>query len=114
MAVDVIFEHRLLHVVADHRAERTHSVALLVLLQLLSSYEREALLAVTAHQRLLGNRNRRPRVGSGNKIGSGLCFKSATKINCKQTSHSRARVNIQRPREGGSPPHEGPLWSELL
>ena len=54
MAVDVIFEHGLLHVVTDHRTERADSVALLVLLKLLAGYEREALLAVTTHQRLPG------------------------------------------------------------
>lgn len=53
MAVDVILKRRLLHVVADHRAEGTHAVALLVLLQLVWGYAREALLAVTTHQRLL-------------------------------------------------------------
>lgn len=53
VAVDMIFKHGLLHVVTDHCAEGTNSVTLLVLLQFLSGYEREDLLAVTTHQRLL-------------------------------------------------------------
>lgn len=58
VTVDVIFEHRLLHVVTDHGAERTHSVTLLVLLQFVSGYAGEALLAVTTHQHLPEDRNR--------------------------------------------------------
>lgn len=60
VAIDVIFKHGLLHGVADHRAERTHSVTLLVLLQLLLRDAGEALLAVTAHHHLLptGDRNK--------------------------------------------------------
>lgn len=53
VAVDVILKHGLLHVVTDHRAEGTHSVTLLVLLQFVLGYAGEALLAVTTHQRLL-------------------------------------------------------------
>lgn len=53
VAVDVIFEHRLLHAVADHGAEGTHSVTQLVQLQLLLGYAGEALMAVTTHQDLL-------------------------------------------------------------
>ena len=54
VAVDVIFKHGLLHEVADHRAEGTHSMTLLVLLQFGSGYSRERLLTVTTHQRPLG------------------------------------------------------------
>ncbi|KAA8581235.1 hypothetical protein FQN60_002816 [Etheostoma spectabile] len=53
VAVDVILKHGLLHVVTDHGAEGTHSVALLVLLQFVLGYAGEALLAVTTHQRPL-------------------------------------------------------------
>lgn len=58
VSIDVILEHGLLHVVADHGAEGTHAVTLLVLLQFVSGYAGETLLAVTTHQRLLGGRNR--------------------------------------------------------
>ena len=49
MAVDVIFELSLSHVIADERAERTHPVALLMLLQLLQCDAREAHVAATTH-----------------------------------------------------------------
>lgn len=83
VAVDVIFIHGLLHAVAAPHADGANSVSALVLLQFLLGYEREALLAVTTHQRLPGNRNkRRQHIRSGNKIGSGLCFKvRISKIN---------------------------------
>lgn len=58
MAVDVVFEHGLLHAVADHHAEGTDAVTLLVLLQLLLRYVREDLLAVTTYQRLPGTETR--------------------------------------------------------
>lgn len=54
VAVDVIFKHQLLHVITDYGAEGTHSVTLLVLLQLVLGDAGEALPAVTAHQDLLG------------------------------------------------------------
>ena len=52
MAVDVIFELGLCHVIADERAEGTHPVALLVLLQLLQCDAREAHVAATTHHAL--------------------------------------------------------------
>lgn len=54
VAIDVIFKHQLLHGVTDHGAEGTHSVTLLVLVQLVLGYAGEALLAVTTHQDLMG------------------------------------------------------------
>lgn len=90
VAVDVIFEDGLLHPVADQRAEGADAVALLVRLQLLRGYGGETLMAETTHQRLLQNRNRDATLESGNDIESGLCFKSASKINCKQTSGPQA------------------------
>lgn len=58
VAVDVVFKHGLLHVVAGHHADGTKPVTLLVLLQFLRGYEGEALLAVTTHQRLPGTQTR--------------------------------------------------------
>lgn len=86
MAVDVIFKRGLVHVVADHRAEGADAVTLLVLIQFVLGDAGEALAAVTTHQRL---KWRRQHIRGRNGIASGLSFKSASKINPKQPSHSR-------------------------
>lgn len=86
MAVDVIFKRGLVHVVTDHRAEGADTVTLLVLIQFVLGDAGEALAAVTTHQRL---KWRRQHIRGRNGIASGLSFKSASKINPKQPSHSR-------------------------